>query len=190
MGDVDGIDNVDDIDNADDINNADNADDTDNKDSADNADSIDSLKTLAKNIKSIENSVARYIYKKYIVSKSTIDENENEKEKKIKTIDNTLYRIYLQTIFNLERKTDRILQSDVLKQDKIDMDIANKAYDINPKSFKQKDYKSLPDILRCTFIRKYKHRYYRCKNKVINDDSDICKQHENSDNIYIDKYDN
>jgi len=202
------------------------------------------MENLVKNFRNIENSIARYIYKKYIMpepntedidiedgnilsrnievedeDEECVDEREecvdegeecvDEGEEcadegedyavdvenintpqvnKNVLLDKTLYKIYLQTIFDLERKTGRILQDDVLKEDLKKMNIADKAYNINPANFNPKEYESLPDILRCTFIRKNKHRYYRCCNKVINDDSDICKKHENSENIYLDKY--
>ena len=114
--------------------------------------------------------------------------NEELNVKNIAKIDNKLYKIYLQRIFDFERHSFRILQEDVLKEDLKNMAIADKAYELNPKNFNPSEYDSLPDVLRCSFIRKSKHRYYRCRNKVINDDSDICKKHENSENIYIDRY--
>ena len=175
------------------------------------------MEDMSKNFKSIENGIARYIYKKYIMPKNIIEENTNAKEDRnsiieditnadsvadsvaevnakidkkleIDKIDNKLYKIYLQRIFDLERHSFRILQEDVLREDLKNMAIADKAYELNPKNFNPIEYDSLPDVLRCSFIRKYKHRYYRCKNKVINDDSDICKKHENSEDIYIDRY--
>ena len=109
-------------------------------------------------------------------------------DKYIKIYKKTLYKKYLQTIFDFKRKTGRILQNDILKIDLHNIDIATKAYEHSPKTFNPNDYESLPDTLRCTFIRKSKHRYYRCKNKIINDDNDICKLHDNIDNIYFDKY--
>ena len=191
----------------------------DNSNTIDNAD-ID-LDDISNSFRSIENSIAKYIYKKYIMYKppqnireSTMNEdtvcediegigNEeipNEDKNYIldnqlkinqtinQTINTKLYKLYLQKIFDLERHSFRILQDDVLKDDLKNMAIADKAYNINPKNFNPKDYNSLPDVLRCTYIRKYKHRYYRCHNKIINDDNDICKKHENCENIYIDKY--
>ena len=116
---------------------------------------------------------------------SVAEVNQEQIDKKF---DNKLYKLYLQRIFDLERHSFRILQEDVLREDLKNMAIADKAYELNPKNFNPMEYDSLPDVLRCSFIRKYKHRYYRCKNKIINDDSDICKKHENSENIYIDKY--
>jgi len=196
------------------------------------------MEDMSKNFKSIENGIARYIYKKYIMPKNIIEEQAhskgdvdvdmdmdidmdmdmdmdedsiiedskefedakkditdadsvveiNEEEKIDKKFDNNLYKLYLQRIFDLERHSFRILQEDVLTKDLKNMAIADKAYELNPKKFNPMEYDSLPDVLRCSFIRKYKHRYYRCKNKIINDDSDICKKHENCENIYIDRY--
>ena len=105
-----------------------------------------------------------------------------------KVFDNKIYKIYLRTIFDYDRHLFRISQDNVFEEDLKQMRLADKAYENNPKEFKFNDFKSYPDILRCTFIIKHKHRYYRCKNKVINDDNDICKKHENVENIYIDKY--
>jgi len=173
------------------------------------------MEEMSKNFKSIENSIARYIYKKYIIQKQIIEEHNkeittNENSENSENIinndnksiaegtniveddsinfNNKLYKIYLQRIFDFERHSFRILQEDVLKEDLKKMAIADKAYELNPKNFNPMEYDSLPNVLRCSFIRKSKHRYYRCHNKVINDDSDICKKHENCENIYIDKY--
>ena len=165
---------------------------------------------MVKNFKSIENGIARYIYKKYIMQKNITEEVAEVAEesvaeeksiaevapkvdKKVNVevnadVDNKLYKIYLQRIFNFERHSFRILQDDVLKEDLKKMEIADKAYELNSKNFNPMEYGSLPDVLRCSYIRKSKHRYYRCKNRVIDDDSDICKKHENSENIYIDRY--
>lgn len=116
-------------------------------------------------------------------------DNDNNNSNDNNSFNNKLYRIYMQKIFDLERTKFRIFQEDVLKEDLKHMAIADKEYEHNPKEYKiSQNIGHLPDVLRCTFIRKYKHRYYRCKNKVINDDSDVCKIHETYENIYIDKY--
>ena len=136
---------------------------------------------IVKDFNRIENSIARYIFKKYIANAN------NDTGTSFNTV---LYKLYIQNIFELERHSFRILQEDVLKEDLKQMTLADKAYEASGggKNYNCNDYTSLPDILRCTYIRKYKHRYYRCKNKVINDDCDVCKKHENCDNIYYDKY--
>ena len=212
----------------------------------DEANSPIDLNDIAKSFRNIENSIAKYIYKKYIMPKpininntvtqnnednivdniventsenededayvseedkdedvsvseaANVEELTNEDKSKSIILDNQikiqdtinikLYKLYLQKIFDLERHSFRILQHDVLKDDLKNIAIADKAYNINPTNFNPKDYKSLPDVLRCTYIRKHKHRYYRCQHKIINDDNDICKKHENCENIYIDKY--
>lgn len=179
------------------------------------------MEQIANDFKSIENSIARYIFKKYIMPKPIIQpeineindhlhsdsnsDSENNSEKDIlsgedildepnieqenaNAFDNKLYKLYCQQIFDLERHSFRILQDDVIKEDLKQMNLADKAYELDPKTYNINDNESLPDVLRCTHIRKYKHRYYRCKNKVINDDCDVCKKHENCENIYIDKY--
>lgn len=224
-----------------------------NKVTVDEANSPIDINDIAKSFRNIENSISKYIYKKYIMPKpininntvtqnnqdnqdnilentsenededvsvseededadadesaeinaseaANVEELTNEDKSKSKsiildnqikiqdTINIKLYKLYLQKIFDLERHSFRILQHDVLKDDLKNIAIADKAYNINPTNFNPKDYKSLPDVLRCTYIRKHKHRYYRCQNKIINDDNDICKKHENCENIYIDKY--
>jgi hypothetical protein len=174
---------------------------------------------ISNDIKRIENSIAKYIFKKYIMSKPISNKqinnrdsssnsnsnndsnNDSNSDNGIKDVildetninvsnkfNNKLYKLYCQQIFDLERHSFRILQDDVIKEDLKQMTIADKAYDINPKEYNINNNDILPDVLRCTYIRKYKNRYYRCKNKVINDDYDVCKKHENTENIYIDKY--
>ena len=125
---------------------------------------------------------------------------------------NTQYKSYLQTIFNFDRITFRITQEDVIKQDYKQMSLSNKAYNFNKANFNPREYEILPDILRCKFIRKYKHRYYRCLNKCIKnipqiisyennehpesndntddnpDDDRLCHIHETCYNLYLDKY--
>ena len=68
------------------------------------------------------------------------------------------------------------------------MTLANEAYEENSREFKLGDFELPPDVLRCSFIRKHHHRYYRCRNPNMNKDSDVCKKHENSENIYYDNY--
>ena len=159
---------------------------------------------LSKNIQDIENNISRYIYKKYIVKQQHIIDNH--------------YKIYLQKIFDVKRIKFRICQQDIIKEDLKRMSISDIAYNFNPTNFKPKDYDILPNILRCTYIRKHKNKYYRCLNKNIqinnthvkndtldntldnndndNDDNDdedededkLCAIHDNCYNIYLDKY--
>ena len=201
------------------------------------------MEELSKNINTIENNVAKYIYKKYIMT-TPIDtipitsltgihqtpqqtshqiqqlictKTKTEKQSKLNKLDtkmfNIQYKSYLQTLFNFDRITFRITQEDVIKQDYKQMALSNKAYNFNKANFNPREYEILPDILRCKFIRKYKHRYYRCLNKCIqnipqitsyeNDedldedlgedldedlDDHLCYIHETCYNLYLDKY--
>ncbi len=153
---------------------------------------------LSKNIQDIENNISRYIYKKYIVKQQHIIDNN--------------YKIYLQKIFDVKRIKFRICQQDIIKEDLKRMSISDIAYNFNPTNFKPKDYDILPNILRCTYIRKHKNKYYRCLNKHIQinntpvkndtldetlddneynedeDDDKLCAIHDNFYNIYLDKY--
>ena len=186
---------------------------------------------LSKNINTIENRIAKYIYKKYIITipqpqpqpppqpqhEILIEKKQElpglqDKLKHLNKLDtkmfNTQYKSYLQTIFNFDRITFRITQEDVIKQDYKQMSLSNKAYNFNKANFNPREYEILPDILRCKFIRKYKHRYYRCLNKCIKnipqitsyennvqpetddnpDDDRLCHIHETCYNLYLDKY--
>ncbi len=188
------------------------------------------MEKLVKEFNCIENSVARYIYLKYIQhteiqsitnisninnntlehddtneentdEESNITETENpsattqsttianeHNQSKVKIRDKKIYRLYLKNIFNHKRKCFVINQEDLIHDDLRTMEIANKAYERNPKEFKISNFNLPPDVLRCSFIRKHNHRYYRCKNRISGDDSDVCKKHEEHENIYYDKY--
>jgi hypothetical protein len=98
------------------------------------------------------------------------------------------YKKYLKTIFHSDRKTGVLNQITELKKDLNDMTKADSAYTRNADKFNPQLYDSLPDVMRCTYIRKHHHRYYRCKNKIANDDSDVCKKHLECENIYYDAY--
>lgn len=99
-----------------------------------------------------------------------------------------LFKIFQRKIFILERQIG-ILDADTeLKKEIEELKLASDAYDEDPDNFKPSEYDSLPDVLRCSYIRKHKHRYYRCRNRIMNNDSDICYKHEDSENIYIDIY--
>lgn len=137
---------------------------------------------LTSDIKNIENNIAKYIYIKYIQN-SNIDSEFNSSS----VIDNDLYKTYLKTIFQGQRQS-RITQHETLINDLNEMKFADTVYNIKGDNYNIHDFNSLPDILRCTYIRKIKHRYYRCKNHVCDNDSDVCKKHKNIENIYFDKY--
>ena len=71
------------------------------------------------------------------------------------------------------------------------MDLADKVFDKAPEKFKRREYDSLPDVKRCTFIRKHKNKYIRCAMSITddgNDDNDVCYKHESSINMYWDNY--
>jgi hypothetical protein len=101
---------------------------------------------------------------------------------------NKEYKKYFKTIFHRDRTTGVLNQITELKKDLDDMAKADSAYTRNADKFNPTLYDSLPDVMRCTYIRKHHHRYYRCKNKIANDDSDVCKKHLECENIYFDNY--
>jgi hypothetical protein len=189
---------------------------------------------LSRDINRLENSVARYIYIKYIQDRaaeptveptvvkddssdggsssySSDDEAMEEVEDpqlpkskpkpklkakaklkakvaRPKVLDKVAYTIYRKNIFHQSRSCFALNQNDIIREDIRVMELADKAYEKHPNAFNVGDFELPPDVLRCSFIRKYHHRYYRCRNKIINKDSDICKKHENSENIYYDNY--
>jgi len=114
--------------------------------------------------------------------KNINDEGGSSREPLVPSLD-----IFLKTIFSVERPCI-ITQKDSLETDLENMAIADEAYDKNPKTFKLRQYNSVPDIKRCSFIRKHKNKYKRCNNSIINDDSDTCYKHIESLNIYWDRY--
>lgn len=178
------------------------------------------MEKLSRDINLLENSVAKYIYIKYIqdrliVPNAEADENtksqpiseknkssysnsansssegdESLKRKEIipKIIDMLAYNIYRKNVFYQSRKCFTLDQKAIIREDLQSMEIADTAYDKNPDKFQVSDYELPPDALRCSFIRKYHHRYYRCRNIIMNKDSDICKKHKTHENIYYDNY--
>lgn len=170
------------------------------------------LEILTKSFNRLENYVTKYIYKKYIESITILEEpienkdiqsniqsnihsniQSNIKSKPIKykysaKVNNEdEYNDYLHTIFSQERKSI-ITQSESLNEDLESMRIADAAYKQNPVGFHYKDYNSLPDVKRCSFISKNKNKYKRCGNNIMNDDSDMCYRHIDSLNIYWDRW--
>ena len=97
------------------------------------------------------------------------------------------YDKYIHKIFSQERKT-RITQNESIIAELEDIQIADDNYNENPQQFKAREFNSLPDVIRCTFIRKNKNKYKRCGNKIMNDDNDVCYKHIDSPNIYWDNY--
>lgn len=173
------------------------------------------MDTLSRNINSLENSVAKYIYIKYIQEQAQIPNDivnqENPEESVVdnssssdsgdelkvitktkvirpKVFDKSAYNIYLKNIFHQSRSCFTLNQDDLIREDVRIMTLADKAYEEHPVEFKVGNLDLPPDVLRCSFIRKHHHRYYRCRNVIMNKDSDICKKHENQENIYYDNY--
>jgi len=141
---------------------------------AETTDTNNEITNLLKSFNNLDNNIVKYIYIKYIMNKNEIYNTEK-------------YKIYLNIIFSIERPAI-ITQKESLEINLQNMEIANKAYDINPANFKIRDYDSLPDIKKCSFIRKHKNKYKRCENGILNVDSDMCYKHINSINMYWDRY--
>ena len=123
-----------------------------------------------------------------IVDSSDTEVNNIDERVELGISNRQEYKNYLKTIFHSDRKTGVINQITELKKDLDDMTKADSAYTRNADKFNPQLYDSLPDVMRCTYIRKHHHRYYRCKNKIANDDSDVCKKHLECENIYYDAY--
>ena len=160
---------------------------------------------LTRTLNKLENYVAKYIYKKYIETPElsenpviletpvtpenpVIPENKYIKykySKKPKNIEE--YNKYRHTIFSQKRKT-RINQDEILNTYLANIEIADEDYELNSTNFKVRNYESLPDILRCSFIRKHKNKYNRCCNKIVNNEVEMCYKHEDYNNIYLDKW--
>ena len=154
---------------------------------------------LTRTLNKLENYVAKYIYKKYIEipdlpeTQETTETTETPENKYIKykyskkpqNIEE--YNKYRHTIFSQKRKT-RINQDEILNKYLANIEIADEDYELNSTNFKVRNYDSLPDILRCTFIRKHKNKYNRCCNKIVNNEVEMCYKHEDDKNIYVDKW--
>ena len=141
------------------------------------------MDNLVKSLNRLENYTAKYIFNKYICNSN----NEDNKDEDNKEDDSISYKEFTDTIFGLERKAI-ITQDESLNEDLDNMDLANKVFEKDPEKFKRRDYDSLPDIKRCTFIRKHKNKYIRCAMSITDDDSDVCYKHESSINMYWDNY--
>jgi hypothetical protein len=165
---------------------------------------MENLDILEKSLNKLENYAAKYIYKKYIEIDDTPEKPTTLDTSNIPNIPNTphstqnfkyskkpinkeAYKLYLDRIFSKERK-HIIKQNDVLADDLENMSLADEDYEENPNQFKRQKYNSYPDIKRCCYIRKHKHKLMRCKNSIINDDEDMCSKHEDSLNMYWDMY--
>jgi len=135
---------------------------------------------LVKSLNRVENYTAKYIFNKYF-------SNCDNKDKSL----NLNYKEFIDNIFGLERKSI-ITQDEILNEDLDNMDLADKVFDKDPENFKRREYESLPDAKRCTFIRKHKNKYIRCAMSITDDgndySSDVCYKHESSVNMYWDNY--
>ena len=137
------------------------------------------LSNLLKSFNKLDNSIAKYIYNKYIFIKNTNISLDSSEEAD--------YKKYINKIFSLDRPC-MITQKESLETDLQNMEIANEEYDKDVSKFKPRQFDSLPDIKRCSFIRKHKNKYKRCANGILNDDSDMCYKHIASKNMYWDRY--
>ena len=161
---------------------------------------MSNLELLVKSLNKLENYTAKYIYKKYIetsLSISTapdtpviidsIEEPETDTTFKYskKPNNNDEYKVYTDKIFSKDRK-HIINQNDILEEDLDNIALADDEYD--PNTFHRQQNNSYPDIKRCSYIRKHKHKLIRCKNSIMNDDEDMCSRHEDKPNIYWDSY--
>jgi len=153
---------------------------------------MDTLDILVKELNKLETYTAKYIYKKYIETDETPDTTSEPtselKFKYSKKPNNTgAYKLYLDRIFSKERK-HIIKQNDITASDLENMTLADEAYEKNPNSFHRQKNNSYPDIKRCSYIRKHKHKLVRCKNSIINDEEEMCTKHEESPNMYWTMY--
>ena len=158
---------------------------------------MSNLDILVKSLNKLENYVAKYIYKKYIEEvdetilkvpteeSSTIPEINFKYSKKPNNTDD--YKLYTDSIFSKERQYI-IKQNNSLIEDLDSMSLADDKYENDPKLFHRHQTNSYPDIKRCSYIRKHKHKLIRCKNCIINDDEDMCNLHEDTPNMYWDSY--
>ena len=110
------------------------------------------------------------------------------KPRRYKIQDPYRYTLFKKNIFTQKRSCAVISQEELIRDDLYTMKLADTAYECNPKEFRTSNFDIPPDVLRCSFIRKHHHRYIRCKNRISCDDSDVCKKHENNENIYLDAY--
>ena len=160
------------------------------------------LDLLVKSLNKLENYTAKYIYNKYIEtaipvstapdthasSDSTEEPEPNTTFKYSKKPNNNEdYKLYTDTIFSKDRK-HIIKQNDSLSEDLDNISLADDEYENDPNTFHRQQTNSYPDIKRCSYIRKHKHKLIRCKNSIMNDDEDMCSRHEDKPNIYWDSY--
>ena len=138
------------------------------------------LINLSSPLSKFEKSVAVSIYNKYFKNNSILKEN---KELKIDKKD------FMNKLFMPKQSIHNNIDELKIELDKIEK--ANKAYEANLSLYKNKKTEyGYPDKYRCMYIRYDKHKYYRCKCGVSNDDPDkiFCSRHYLIDNCHINEY--
>tara|TARA_B100000927_G_C16284840_1_gene397076 strand:- start:64 stop:726 length:663 start_codon:yes stop_codon:yes gene_type:complete len=138
------------------------------------------LINLSSPLSKFEKSVAVSIYDKYFKNNYLLKEN---KELKIDKND------FMNKLFMPKQSIHTNIDELKIELDKIEK--ANKAYEANPALYKNKKTEyGYPDKYRCMYIRYDKHKYYRCKCGVSNDDPDktFCSRHYLIDNYHINEY--
>tara|TARA_B100000902_G_scaffold222148_1_gene211069 strand:- start:4532 stop:5161 length:630 start_codon:yes stop_codon:yes gene_type:complete len=138
------------------------------------------LINLSNPLSKFEKSVAVRIYDKYFKNNSLLKEN---KELKIDKND------FMNKLFMPKQSIHTNIDELKIELDKIEK--ANKAYEANPTLYKNKKTEyGYPDKYRCMYIRYDKHKYYRCKCGISNDDPDetFCSRHYLIENYHINEY--
>tara|TARA_B100001093_G_scaffold358496_1_gene343082 strand:- start:13 stop:618 length:606 start_codon:yes stop_codon:yes gene_type:complete len=157
------------------------------------------LISLSNKCNKFEMIIGKYIFNKYIYEiKDKCDENNGDKkikkEKNKEKNDNSEKKKltkedFMNKIFLLKKGIESNLLE--LKNELKEIKLADEVYKNNPKLYINKKTEfGYPDKFRCNFIRYNKHKYYRCKCKISEDDKDkmFCSRHYQEDNIHINNY--
>ena len=157
------------------------------------------LISLSNKCNKFEMIIGKYIFNKYIYEiKDKCDENNGDKkikkEKNKEKNDNSEKKKltkedFMNKIFLLKKGIESNLLE--LKNELKEIKLADEVYKKNPKLYINKKTEfGYPDKFRCNFIRYNKHKYYRCKCKISEDDKDkmFCSRHYQEDNIHINNY--
>jgi hypothetical protein len=122
------------------------------------------LSLLAKNIRGVERTFGDYLFNTYVLSKINLDGlSKEEKQKKIKESKKKFENDFYCT------KPQTISQKDQIIKDIEDIEMADDIYENNPE-YEIKVNKTIygyPDRYRCEYIILSKHKYHRCKAKVM-----------------------
>ena len=138
------------------------------------------LINLSSPLSKFEKAIAVSIYDIYFKNNSLLKEN---KELQIDKKD------FMNKLFMPKQSIHTNIDELKIELDKIEK--ANKVYEANPTLYKNKKTEyGYPDKYRCMYIRYDKHKYYRCKCGVSNDDPDetFCSRHYLIDNCHINEY--